>query len=64
MISAHEPKCEKKKQKKFSLESRKNLKESHGGGKGNEMRAKGQKGKRARGQRAKPQTVIFPLKIS
>ena len=49
MISVHEQKCENK-NKKTSLESRKNLKESHGGGKGNEIRAKGQKGKRAKGK--------------
>ena len=49
MISAHEQKCENK-NKKTSLESRKNLKESHGVGKGNEIRAKGQKGKRAKGK--------------
>ena len=55
-----------------SLDSRQNLKENPGGGKGNDMRAKGQKGKgakqkgkRAKGQkgkRAKPQNIIFPCR--
>ena len=40
-----------------SLDSRKNLKRAMGGGKGNDMRAKGKKGKgtKTKGQRAKGQ---------
>ena len=38
-----------------SLDSRKNLKRAMGGGKGNDMRATGQKGKGAKSKRAKGQ---------